>query len=141
MRAMIWLVGAWAMFAVSWFLPVAGEGTTTLPKGLPGWEALTVALSTVSTLGTPEGASLLPALTAVTNLVMIGSVVAVRKRSRRGLAIVGWAAGLSWLIDAYWLVGFSDLSLRVGYFLWWWSFLPLAIGAFRLRRSITAHQE
>jgi hypothetical protein len=37
---LIW--AAWLIQGVAWFLPVIGEGTS-LPEGLPGWQAFRVA--------------------------------------------------------------------------------------------------
>ncbi|MGO9841442.1 MAG: hypothetical protein ACLPZF_09640, partial [Candidatus Acidiferrales bacterium] len=50
---------------------------------------------------------------------------------RRGFA---WAAAAAFIFNAHWIVIFGSerSELTTGYFLWWCSFLLLAIGLFGL---------
>ena len=45
-----------------------------------------------------------------------------------------WIATLAFVVNAHWVVQFGSdrMDLRVGYYLWWLSFILLALGLFRL---------
>jgi hypothetical protein len=128
------------MYLVGWFLPVA-EGGSKFLQGVPGWEALMVGLAPLwerSAWNDPSW-SALSVLSAVTNLVMIGSLVPIRSRGRTGLLAVAFAGVACLAVNSSWFFrNDSDVHLEIGYYLWWWSFLPLAIGAFLLRRQLAA---
>ena len=137
-RLLIW--AAWLAYVAAWFLPVVKEGVT-LPDGLPGWQAFRVAASAVwpladVTIDTWYKAVLFT-ISALTTLLFIpGSVWAVLggSRARRASA---WVATLSFVVNAHWYVlygGSARQDLRIGYFLWWLSFLLLALGLFDLSR-------
>ena len=135
------LVGTWVTYALAWALPVHADGVR-LPEGLPGWQAFRVAASAVWPY---EGTSfesfdawywaVISTLSAATNFVMLGSLCVVVLRSPVVFRVIAWACAFSFIINAYWCVFDSKAiqDLRIGYLLWWWSFLAAAIAAFRLR--------
>jgi hypothetical protein len=123
-----WIAGS--AFALAWVLPVHKDGVT-LPKGLPGWEAFRVAAAPVwpykdVTYETKWGAAL-AALSAGTNLVMLGSLWAWwRLPSGRRVAAV--AALAAFVVNAQWLFLNTEwVDLRAGYYLWWLSFLAAGL--------------
>ena len=74
--------------------------------------------------------------TLTTLLFIPGSVWAVLggSRARRASA---WVATLSFVVNAHWYVlygGSARQDLRIGFFLWWLSFLLVALGLFDLSR-------
>jgi hypothetical protein len=110
---------AWLLHFVAWFLPVIKPGE--FRPAIPGWQAFRYAvLSTMS---------------AITTLffILASPWVALRgsRSIRRGLA---WAAAAAFVFNAHWIVIFGSerSELSTGYFLWWCSFLLLAIGLFGL---------
>ncbi|MGE0455335.1 MAG: hypothetical protein AB7O37_15475 [Vicinamibacteria bacterium] len=129
---MLWV--AWFSFALAWVLPVHKEGVT-LPEGLPGWQAFRVAAGAVWPY---EGVDYdswwggaLGSLSAATNVVMLGSLGARRRRQavRRALGIVALAA---FVVNAQWLFLNTEwVDLRAGYYLWWLSFLAVGCALFR----------
>lgn len=124
------IYAGWALFAVSFVLPAIGEG----PRGgsgfldygtMLGWDAFVAAL---------YGGDLLGRLSALTNLLMLGSLLVLRT-SRRGLGrwlrwLVGGAGVLNLL---YWPItalaeGGAVSDFRPGYWIWAASFLCVAAG-------------
>ena|SRR6516164_7668581 len=75
---------------------------------------------------------------AVTTLLFVpGSVWAVWGGSRALRRPSAWIATLAFVVNAHWYVlygGSARQDLRIGYFLWWLSFLLLALGPFDLSR-------
>jgi|ERR1700739_3338392 len=133
---LIW--SAWLLYAIAWFLPVVNGGVT-FPDGLPGWQAFRAAACPVWPY---EGfkidgwyhAVLSTISAATTPLFILGSVWAVSHGSstlRRGAA---WIATSAFIVNAHWYVLFGSdrKDLRIGYFLWWFSFLFIGLGLFDL---------
>jgi len=134
---------AWLFHAIAWFLPVVNGGVT-LPHGLPGWQAFRVAacvvwpyedfktdypvLSTISAVTTP--------------LFIFGSVWVVSRGSSTLRRASAWVVTFAFIVNAHWYVLYgSDRSdLRIGYFLWWLSFVLLALGLFDLAGSHRADE-
>ena len=141
--ARTWIAIAWTVYVVAWFLPVV-EGGSKFLEGVPGWEALMISLAPLwdRTLWENPSMAALFALSGLTNLVMMGSWVAVMSRWRAGLRAVAVAGLASLLVNSHWFFRHDrDLHLKIGYYLWWGSFLPLAIGAFLLRRRLATASE
>jgi hypothetical protein len=144
-RLLIW--AAWFVFAAAWFLPVVKEGVT-LPQGLPGWQAFRVAASAVWPL--PDVTidkwykAVLFSISAVTTLLFIpGSVWAVRSGSLALRRASAWVATCAFVVNAHWYVLYGASArqdLRIGYFLWWLSFLLMALGLFDLSRREVGKQ-
>ena len=139
-KAHLLIACAWLLFVAAWFLQVV-EGGTTLPHGLPGWEAFRVTLCTVwpyegSTIDGWYNAVLSTVSAITTPLFIFGSVWVVLRGSRGLRRISAWTATLAFIINAHWCVRFgaNRMDLRIGYFLWWCSFLVLALGLFDLSR-------
>jgi hypothetical protein len=74
---------------------------------------------------------------ATTLLFVLGSMWVVWAGSRAVRRASAWIAASSFIVNAQWFLHFGSdrIDLRVGYFLWWFSFLLLAIGLFQLSRS------
>jgi hypothetical protein len=140
-RPQLLIGAAWLVHVAAWFLPVVTEGVT-LPDGLPGWQAFRVAASAVwpqpdVTIDTWYKAVLFT-ISAVTTLLFIaGSVWAVWSGSRAVRQASPWIATFAFVVNAHWYVLYGSSArndLRIGYFLWWLSFLLLALGLFGLSR-------
>ena len=137
-QLLIW--AAWLVHVVAWFLPVVKEGVT-LPQGLPGWQAFRVAASAVWPL--PDVTldkwykAVLFTMSAVSTLLFFpGSVWAVWSGSRALRRASAWVAAFAFVVNAHWYVfyGPDRKDLMIGYFLWWLSFLLLALGLLDLSR-------
>lgn len=130
------IYAGWALFAVSFVLPVIGEG----PRGggfldfgtVYGWEALVCALWDDNLLGT---------LSAATNLLMLGSLLTLRT-ARRGLSrLLRWLlCGAGVLNLLYWpnsamTDGAAVTDFRPGYWIWTASFLCVAAGLWLRNRE------
>ena len=129
---------AWVVHLTAWFLPVAKEGLT-LPQGLPGWQAFRVASCEVwpyERFGIDGWYNVvLCTVSALTTLLFVlGSVWVVLFVSRPVRRVSAWIAASSFVLNAHWVVRFGSdrLDLRIGYFLWWFSFLLLSVGLFLL---------
>jgi hypothetical protein len=132
---------AWLLHATAWFLPVVKEGVT-LPQGLPGWQAFRVAACAVWPY---EGVHIegwynvvLSTISAVTTLLFVLTSVWVVLRGSRTLhRASAWIAASAFIVNAHWCIRFGSdrMDLRVGYFLWWLSFMLLALGLFGLSRQ------
>lgn len=131
MRASRALVGVWAAYAVAWAVPVV-EGGVTLPEGLPGWQAFRAA---ASPLWPYEGVryetwywAILAVASAASNLLMIATPWLARFGHAQPPRRVGAAAAMTaFLVNGHWfaLRGGSE-DLRIGYYLWWFSFSAVA---------------
>ena len=129
---------AYSVHAAAWFLPVEKDGVT-LPHGLPGWQAFRVAACAVwpyeGITIDPWYNSVLSTMSAVTTaLFVLGAWWVVVTQSRRFCRVSAWIAACAFVVNAHWFLRFGSdrFDLRIGYFLWWASFLLLAIGLFRL---------
>jgi len=137
---------AWLLHAAAWLLPVV-KGGAKLPERLPGWEAFRYASSAVWPI---EGENfdtwyyaVLATVSSVTTLLFIfGSPWAVLRGSLSLWRATAWAAATAFVVNAHWYVLYgSDRSdLRIGYFLWWLSFVLLALGLFDLAGSHRADE-
>jgi len=133
------IAAAFLVHAVAWLLPVVKEGVT-LPGGLPGWQAFEMAACEVNKGKIdPWYFVVLSTISAVTTILFVlgaGWVVAIRSRILRRVS--AWIAACAFIINAHWVLWFGPdrFNLRVGYFLWWASFLLLAIGLFLLSDAL-----
>ena len=140
-RAHLLISGAWLMQAAAWFLPVVTSIGGGRIDPIPGWTAFLAASTafwphTDKVFSTWYESLLATASVGTTVFFFVGSTWALVRGShsfRRGL---GWAAAIAFLVDSHWYVRLSPdgllSGLGIGYFLWWWSFVMLAIGLFDL---------
>ena len=146
-RPHLLIYGTWLLHAVAWFCPVV-KGEVTFPHGLPGWQAFRVAACAVWPY---QGFAfdewyyaVLSTISAATTLLFIfGSVWVVSHGSRTLRRASAWIATSAFIIDAHWYVLFGSFrkALMIGYFIWWLSFLFLAIGLFDLSRKKADNQQ
>ena len=140
MRRAYWLVAiAYVTHAVAWFVPVIKDGVT-VPHGVPGWDALRVALSAVwpsdGGFDTWYDAAICTASAIATILFIVGSPWIVSRGSASLRRICGWIAALAFVDNLWWFIRWSPKSdLRIGYYLWCFSFLFLAFGLFGLAQQ------
>lgn len=125
---------AWLIHGLAWFLPVVKDGVR-LPEGLPGWQAFRVALGMAwPGSNSHYGAwNVLAGVSALmTVLFILGSpwVVCCGSSSRRRLS--AWTFSAAFVVNTHWYLSEMRPDLRIGYFLWWSSFLVLAMGLFAL---------
>jgi hypothetical protein len=133
-HTLIW--AAWLTQTIAWFLPVEiEEKSFTSPQYLPGWQAFRVASAAVwpyrDIVFEHWYNAVLTTLSAATTLLFIlGSVWVVWFGSRTVRRASAWIAASAFVINAHWYVFLGDArkDLRIGYFLWWLSFLLLAWG-------------
>ena len=133
-KAHLLLAAAFLVHAVAWLLPVEKDGVT-LPDGLPGLQAFLFAAGAWHEWRTdPSFFVVLSVMSAATTVLFVlgaGWVVAVG--SRRLRRVSAWIAACAFAVNAHWVIDFRPVSnLKVGYFLWWASFLLLAVGLFLL---------
>jgi len=132
------IVIAYLSHLAAWFLPVEKYGDT-FPTYLPGWEAFRVAASAVwpyDGFKTEAWYNGVPGtMSAVTTvLFVLGSGWVLAIPSRRLRRASAWIAACAFIVNAQWVLA-ERSDLRIGYFLWWASFLLLAIGLFRLSHA------
>ena len=124
------LMPAWLAYALSWLLPTV-ESPSDLAVGLYGWGALRVALSPVwpyKGIGVEGYWSILSVASALSNLVMLASPLALLHHSSRSARMHRYGAIVVFLLNAWWPLSFGSFEgLRAGYFVWWGSFGLLAI--------------
>ncbi len=137
-RPYLLISSAWLLHAIAWFLPVV-KGEVTFPHGLPGWQAFRVAAGPVwpyESFTTDEWyyAVLSVISAATTPLFILGSVWVVSRGACTLRRASAWVATSAFIVNAHWYVLFGSdrKDLRIGYFLWWFSFLFLALGLFDL---------
>jgi len=131
----------------AWFLPIVKEGAT-LPDGLPGWQAFRVATCAVwpcADISIDKWyKAVLFTISAVTTVLFIPvSLWAVSSGLRALRRAFAWVATSAFIVNAHWYVlygGSARQDLRIGYFLWWLSFLLVALGLFDLPRRETSKQ-
>ena len=128
-RNQILFIAGWALFVISFFAPVVRDGTTLAKGGIPGWEAMSLALG-------GRGGSW-GIVSGLTNLLMLGTVIVLR-REIRGI-VFGFAVLVivATLLNGYWFFAVDSRGdLLLGYYLWWTSFAVLSVGLFLLARSL-----
>jgi hypothetical protein len=126
-------------YAVAWFVPVIKHGTTLAEGGLPGLQALLVALGPLFERPS-DGRVIVPMIAVASGLgnaiFVTGAIIAARGlvHRRRGLLV---ALAITTLTNAVWLLesGFDDL--RAGYYLWFISYPLLLVALVRGTREPT----
>ncbi len=135
------IVIAYLVHVAAWFLPFSSFGVK-LPFGLPGWQAFRVAATEVwpydlITFHRWYDIVLATISAATMVLFVLGTWWVFVARSRKICRASAWTAACAFVVNAHWFLRFGSESfeLRIGSFLWWASFLLLAIGLFRLSHS------
>ena len=129
------IYAGWILFAVSFVLPAYHEADGFLGGTMSGWDAFGHALFFGDLLGK---------LSAVTNLIMLGSLLILRTsrrgRGRRLRWLVGGAGVLNLAYWPIWLVSEGDpvSSLLPGYWVWAASFLCVAAGMWMLVKELAS---
>ena len=131
----------WALFAVSFFLPVHRFGLPfsglewstlafDLPRGaLPGIEAFLVAI-------TGEGGAVGVA-SALTNALMLATLWRIGERGRTTIIALAIMMSLSVFLNVWWMQVVDAISdLRVGYYAWLGSFGLVSAGLLMRARSL-----
>ena len=128
---------AWLFQLVAWFLPVIKPGE--FRPAIPGWQAFRYAACGVwHCKGVQFDAwyyAVLSTVSMITTLVFVlGSPWVVSRGTRPVRRAFAWAAAAAFIFNSHWIVIFGSerSELTIGYFLWWSSFLLLAIGLFNL---------
>jgi hypothetical protein len=117
---------AFLVHLAAWFLPVAREGVR-FPDSLPGAQAFVIAVEGIQ--GPPWYEGVLSGLSALsTILFLLGAGWVVAKGSPRVRNISAWIAACAFVVNAHWIRDSGRIGLRIGYYLWWISFLLLALG-------------
>lgn len=131
---------AWLLNGSAWFLPVVtGVGGGKIGPPITGVGAFLMATGAVwpgQFLGTGYEAALATLSVLTTLLFIVGSPWAVLRGTRSLRRVSAWVAAAAFLFNSHWYIRLrpdrwiSDLG--IGYFLWWLSFVVLAIGLFDL---------
>jgi hypothetical protein len=145
-RPYLLIFGACIVYSVAWFLPVV-RGGVTFPHGLPGWEAFRLAASAVWPIDQSKFddwyVAVLSTISAVTTLLFVPALLLALSRESRALRRVSaWVATSAFVVNAHWYVLFGSdrKDLRIGYFLWWLSFLLLALSFLELSRQTKGYR-
>jgi hypothetical protein len=132
---------AWLINAIAWFIPVHKYGVR-LPKGVPGWEAFRLAVSPIwpydgSGSWDPWYGAALVVASGLTNLLMVGSLLIFFQRARPRILLIvfAWTTIGAAMVNAQWVFDKDWTDLRLGYYLWWASFMLLSVGALRMARA------
>jgi hypothetical protein len=139
------IASAWLIHFLAWFAPVHEYGMVRFPGGLPGWEALRVAFNPIWPYNGPSPihwyGAVLASSSALTNLVILASIPVVLRSSSLMRTRLAWIALGSGVINALWMLDDGRAVLRLGYYLWWASFIVLAAGLFRMDRGERAQEQ
>jgi hypothetical protein len=135
-RPFLLILGAWLLNGAAWFLPVVKSVGGGEIDPITGWQAFVMASSSTWNGDISSWFNLLATVSAVTAIFFFALPWVVLRGSRSLQRASSWVAAVAFVFNAHWYIRLhpngwiSDLG--VGYFLWWWSFVPLAIGLFDL---------
>jgi hypothetical protein len=135
------VLAAWVLHLAAWFLPVVKA--QDIRGAVVGWKAFRLAACGVWPCGDVEFQARIYAVLATisvitTVLFVLFSPWVVLWGSRTVQKCSAWFAAAAFVFNTHWIVIFGDQRslLTIGYFLWWVSFLLLAIGLFRMPEII-----
>ena len=143
-RSHLLIAAAWLLQVVAWFLPVVTSVGGGSIEPINGFGAFLAASSAVwphaNFLGTWYDAVLGTVSVVTTLFFIIASPWVVSRGTRSLRRASAWAAAAAFLFNSHWYVllrpdGWWVSGLGIGYFLWWWSFVLLAIGLLDLARQ------
>jgi hypothetical protein len=130
----LFVLGAWTFYLSSWFLPAvyAQDYQVTVS----GWQAFRLAACGVLPCEEVQFQTLhhlvLATFSVITTLLFLCSPWIVLRGSRSLRKVAAWIVAAAFLFNAHWIftLGSENAKLKIGFFLWWLSFLLLAIGLF-----------
>ena len=136
-RAIPFLAAAACTYLLSWFLPVI-----QIVPGLDkvGWQAFQFALSAIWDHRNLSAFDVvLYASCALTNVVIVLSFVSLVARLRVPTPVIVGALVVAATLNLWWFIfaGNERRDLRIGYYLWVFSFACLAVGAQLYPRYMT----
>ncbi len=118
----------WVLYIVSFFIPVVKDGETLADGVLPGWQALSHALS--GNEGNWGFAS------ALTNILMLGTAGVLFVQTRLVVLGLTLLSIVSTLLNSYWFVAVEPRGdLFLGYYCWWLSYATVSTGLVLFSRS------
>ena len=137
---------AWTAYVLAWFLPVL---RSTDEHGLVrGWLATRLAACGVWPCRGIEFEALhhavLATISVLTTVVfLLCSPLVVLRGSAKGVRFAAWAATAAFVFNTHWIIIFGPerSQLAIGHYLWWLSFLLLAIGLFVSSRVVVGANE
>jgi hypothetical protein len=136
-KSNLFILAAWALHVTSWFLPAAKAPDFSVI--VPGWKAFRLAACGVLPCEGIEFQGMIYAVLATISVIttlffILYSPWVVLRGTRTVQKSSAWFAGAAFVFNAHWIVIFraQGALLMIGFFLWWLSFLLLAIGLFRL---------
>jgi hypothetical protein len=125
---------AWIAHVLSWFLPVLRAAGWH--EQVRGWMAVRLAACGVWPCEGIEFQAVhhavLSTISVLTTVTFLCSPLVVARGSAKGVRFAAWVATVAFVFNTHWIIIFGPerSQLRIGYFLWWFSFLLLAIGFF-----------
>jgi len=131
---------AWLIYAIAWVVPVHRNGDR-LPEVLPGWQAFRVAMNPVWPYDGDSSSEfsywgLLSVASALSNIVMVASVPIMLRGTSRQRVVLAWGAFAAVLLNAQWVIAKDWTNLRVGYYLWWASFLVVGVALLQATHAL-----
>lgn len=138
-RPYLLISSACLLNGAAWFLPVVAGILGGEIEPMRGWQTFLIACG-VAWNGWIDSwyGALLAALSVLTTLFFIASLWVVLCGSRAFRRACAWVAAAAFVFNAHWCVPLGPngwiSNLGIGYFLWWWSFVLLAIGLYDLAR-------
>ena len=129
------ILTAWVFHAVAWFLVAIKAHDYQAP--VPGWKAFRYACCAIwpceGIQFEQQYETVLSAISVITTLFFVlWSPWAVLSGARSLRRFSAWAAVAAFVLNTHWIFLFGSYrsELAIGYYLWWLSFLLLAIGLF-----------
>ena len=125
---------AWILNAASWFLPVVKA--QDFHGAVPGWRAFRLAACGILPCNGIEFQTVhhevLATDSVITTLFFLCSPWIVLRGSQSLRRFAAWILAVAFLFNTHWIFIFGSerSELTVGFFLWWLSFLLLAVGLF-----------
>jgi hypothetical protein len=137
---------AWIVQVVSWFLPAFIAQDIGAP--VAGWQAFRLSACAIWPCEEVQFQTLhhavLATLSVITTLFFVlCSPWVVLRGSRLLRRWSAWVVAAAFIFNTHWIITFGPQrsQLAIGYFLWWLSFLLLAIGLFVSSRSVVSSNE
>jgi len=130
---------AWIFYMASWFLPAVKA--QDFRPAIPGWKAFRLATCGVLPCEGIEFQTVhhmvLATVSVITTLLFLCSAWIVLRGSQSFRRFAAWIVAVAFLFNTHWIFIFGSerSELTTGFFLWWSSFLLLAVGLFASQRE------